>query len=183
MTTEIISGGVDREYGFTAFGLPAYRKINDGDLQDFTYQFDPLTGNLLSRTDGLNNKVETFGYDGLNRLTSIGNRVIAYADNGNITSIGGVGAMDYGTSSRPYQITALHPESEGLVPSRVQNVSYTCYNRPSILTEGGRSAAFTYDGDGNRVKMYVADGSTQLLTRLADGLSQSNEQSETSRCP
>lgn len=165
MTTEIISGGVDREYGFTAFGLPAYRKINDGDLQDFTYQFDPLTGNLLSRTDGLNNKVETFGYDGLNRLTSIGNRVIAYADNGNITSIGGVGAMDYGTSSRPYQITALHPESEGLVPSRVQNVSYTCYNRPSILTEGGRSAAFTYDGDGNRVKMYVADGSTQLLTR------------------
>ncbi len=165
MTTEIISGGVDREYGFTAFGLPAYRKINDGNLQDFTYQFDPLTGNLLSRTDGLNNKVETFGYDGLNRLTSIGNRVIAYADNGNITSIGGVGAMDYGTSSRPYQITALHPESEGLVPSRVQNVSYTCYNRPSILTEGGRSAAFTYDGDGNRVKMYVADGSTQLLTR------------------
>lgn len=169
MTTEIISGGVDREYGFTAFGLPAYRKINDGNLQDFTYQFDPLTGNLLSRTDGLNNKVETFGYDGLNRLTSIGNRVIAYADNGNITSIEGVGAMDYGTSSRPYQITALHPESEGLVPSRVQNVSYTCYNRPSVLTEGGKSAAFTYDGDGNRVKMYVADGSTQLLTRYYVG--------------
>ena len=165
LATGIITGVIGREYGFTAFGLPTYRKIDDGNLQDFTYQFDPLTGNLLSRTDGLNNKVETFGYDGLNRLTSIGNRVIAYADNGNITSIGGVGAMDYGTSSRPYQITALHPESEGLVPSRVQNVSYTCYNRPSILTEGGRSAAFTYDGDGNRVKMYVADGSTQLLTR------------------
>lgn len=169
MTTEIISGGVDREYGFTAFGLPTYRRINDGSLQDFTYQFNPLTGNLLSRADGLNNKVETFGYDGLNRLTSIGNRVIAYADNGNITSIGGVGTMDYGTSSRPYQITALHPESDGLVPSRVQNVSYTCYNRPSILTEGGKSAAFTYDGDGNRVKMYVADGSMQLLTRYYVG--------------
>lgn len=169
LATGIITGVIGREYGFTAFGLPAYRKINDGNLQDFTYQFDPLTGNLLSRTDGLNNKVETFGYDGLNRLTSIGNRVIAYADNGNITSIEGVGAMDYGTSSRPYQITALHPESEGLVPSRVQNVSYTCYNRPSVLTEGGKSAAFTYDGDGNRVKMYVADGSTQLLTRYYVG--------------
>ncbi len=169
MATEIMSGGVGREYGFTAFGLPAYRKIDDGNLQDFSYQFDPLTGNLLSRTDGLNNKVETFGYDNLNRLTSIGNRVVAYADNGNITSIDGVGTMDYGTSSRPYQITALHPESDGLVPSRAQNVSYTCYNRPSVLTEGGRSAAFTYDGEGNRVKMYVADGSTQLLTRYYVG--------------
>ncbi len=169
MTTEIISGGVNREYGFTAFGLPTYRKINDGNLQDFTYQFDPLTGNLLTRNDGLHDKAETFGYDNLNRLTSIGNRVITYANNGNIISIGGVGTMDYGTSSRPYQITALHPESDGLVPSRVQNVSYTCYNRPSVLTEGGKSAAFTYDGDGNRVKMYVADGSTQLLTRYYVG--------------
>mgnify|MGYP004559542351 CR=1 FL=1 len=169
MTTKIISGEVNRVYGFTAFGLPTYRKIDDGNLQDFTYQFDPLTGNLLSRTDGLNNQTEQFGYDSLNRLTSIGNRVIAYANNGNITSIGGVGTMDYVTSSRPYQITALHPESDGLVPSRVQNVSYTCYNRPSVLTEGGRSAAFTYDGDGNRAKMYVTDGSTQLLTRYYVG--------------
>ena len=169
MTTEIISGGVDREYGFTAFGLPAYRKIDDGNLQDFTYQFDPLTGNLLVRTDGSNNQTEQFGYDNLNRLTSIGNRVIAYADNGNITSMDGVGMMEYGTTSRPYQITSLYPESDNVVPSRVQNVSYTCYSRPSILTEGGRSAAFTYDGDGNRVKMYVADGSTQLLTRYYVG--------------
>ena len=169
LATGIITGVIGREYGFTAFGLPAYRKINDGNLQDFTYQFDPLTGNLLSRTDGLNNKVETFGYDGLNRLTSIGNRVIAYADNGNITSMDGVGMMEYGTTSRPYQITSLYPESDNVVPSRVQNVSYTCYSRPSILTEGGRSAAFTYDGDGNRVKMYVADGSTQLLTRYYVG--------------
>ena len=169
LATGIITGVIGREYGFTAFGLPTYRKIDDGNLQDFTYQFDPLTGNLLSRTDGLNNQTEQFGYDSLNRLTSIGNRVIAYADNGNITSIGGVGTMDYGASSRPYQITALHPESDGLVPSRVQNVSYTCYSRPSILTEGGKSAAFTYDDDGNRVKMYVADGSTQLLTRYYVG--------------
>lgn len=169
LATGIITGVIGREYGFTAFGLPTYRKIDDGNLQDFTYQFDPLTGNLLSRTDGLNNKVETFGYDGLNRLTSIGNRVIAYADNGNITSMDGVGMMEYGTTSRPYQITSLYPESDNVVPSRVQNVSYTCYSRPSILTEGGRSAAFTYDGDGNRVKMYVADGSTQLLTRYYVG--------------
>ena len=169
LATGIITGVIGREYGFTAFGLPTYRKIDDGNLQDFTYQFDPLTGNLLVRTDGSNNQTEQFGYDNLNRLTSIGNRVIAYADNGNITSMDGVGMMEYGTTSRPYQITSLYPESDNVVPSRVQNVSYTCYSRPSILTEGGRSAAFTYDGEGKRVKMYVADGSTQLLTRYYVG--------------
>lgn len=169
MATEIHTGSINREYGFTVFGFPTYRDMECSTLQNFIYQFDPLTGNLLVRQDVLNKNTERFGYDNLNRLTSIGNLSVVYADNGNITSMDGVGMMEYGTTSRPYQITALCPESDNLVPSRVQNVSYTCYSRPSILTEGGRSAAFTYDGEGKRVKMYVADGSTPLLTRYYVG--------------
>ena len=169
MATEIHTGSINREYGFTVFGFPTYRDMECGTLQDFIYQFDPLTGNLLVRQDVLNKNTERFGYDNLNRLTSIGDLSVVYADNGNITSMDGVGMMEYGTTSRPYQITTLYPESDNLAPSRVQNVSYTCYSRPSILTEGGRSAAFTYDGEGKRVKMYVADGSTPLLTRYYVG--------------
>lgn len=169
MATEIHTGSINREYGFTVFGFPTYRDMECSTLQNFIYQFDPLTGNLLVRQDVLNKNTERFGYDNLNRLTSIGDLSVVYADNGNITSMDGVGMMEYGTTSRPYQITALCPESDNLVPSRVQNVSYTCYSRPSILTEGGRSAAFTYDGEGKRVKMYVADGSTPLLTRYYVG--------------
>lgn len=169
MATEIHTGSINREYGFTVFGFPTYRDMECSTLQNFIYQFDPLTGNLLVRQDVLNKNTERFGYDNLNRLTSIGDLSVVYADNGNITSMDGVGMMEYGTTSRPYQITALYPESDNLVPSRVQNVSYTCYSRPSILTEGGRSAAFTYDGEGKRVKMYVADGSTPLLTRYYVG--------------
>ena len=169
MATEIHTGSINREYGFTVFGFPTYRDMECSTLQNFIYQFDPLTGNLLVRQDVMNKNTERFGYDNLNRLTSIGDLSVAYAGNGNITSMDGVGMMEYGTTSRPYQITALYPESDNVVPSRVQNVSYTCYNRPSILTEGGRSAAFTYDGEGNRVKMYVADGSTPLLTRYYVG--------------
>ena len=37
---------------------------------------------ILSRQDIVHNQVETFGYDGLNRLTSIGSRQIAYASKG-----------------------------------------------------------------------------------------------------
>ena len=169
MATSITSGGITREYGFTAFGMPAYRRMDGGDLQDFTYNFDVATGNLLSRADGVNGQTETFSYDGLNRLVAIGSRQICYDSRGNILSMDGIGSMTYGNTARPYQITMLTPEGDGLVPDRQQSVSYTCYNRPSILTEGGRSAAFTYNGDGDRVKMYVADGAAQVLSRYYIG--------------
>lgn len=169
MATAITSGDITREYGFTAFGMPTYRRMDGGDLQNFTYNFDVTTGNLLSRSDGVNGQTETFGYDNLNRLVSIGSRQIGYDNKGNILSMDGVGAMTYGSSLHPYRITTLVPEEDGLIPDRQQSVSYTCYNRPSILTEGGRSAAFTYNGDGGRVKMYVADGATPVLSRYYIG--------------
>lgn len=169
MPLAIGSGGITREYGYTAFGLPTFRKMDGGDLQDFTYNFDVATGNLLSRSDGVNGQTETFGYDNLNRLVAIGSRQIGYDSKGNILSMDGVGTMTYGSSLHPYRITTLLPEEEGLVQDRQQSISYTCYNRPSILTEGGRSAAFTYNGDGGRVKMYVADGATPVLSRYYIG--------------
>ena len=169
MATAISSGGITREYGFTAFGMPAYRRMDGGELQDFTYSFDVATGNLLSRTDGVNGQTETFSYDGLNRLVTAGGRRIGYDNRGNILSMDGVGSMTYGSAGHPYRITMLTPEGDGLVPGRQQSVSYTCYNRPSVLTEGGRSAAFTYNGDGDRVKMYVADGTAQVLSRYYIG--------------
>lgn len=165
MPTSATTGSVTREYGYTSFGLPTYRRMDNGALQDFTYQFDVTTGNLLVRQDGVNGQAETFGYDNLNRLTAIGGRQISYSDNGNVISMDGVGTMSYENGSKPYQITSLHPADEALVPSRSQSVSYTCYDRPSVLSEGGRSVAFTYNGEGDRVKMYVADGTSEVLTR------------------
>lgn len=169
MPTEVETGDITREYGYTAFGMPTYRRMDGSDLQDFTYNFDVSTGNLLSRSDGVNGQTETFGYDNLNRLVAIGSRQISYDSKGNILSMDGVGTMTYGSSLHPYRITTLAPEEDGLVPDRQQIISYTCYNRPSVLTEGGRSAAFTYNGDGGRVKMYVADGATQVLSRYYIG--------------
>ncbi|MCR5017299.1 MAG: hypothetical protein K6A64_00695 [Bacteroidales bacterium] len=169
LPTGITTGTVSREYGYTPFGLPTSRGMDDGDLQDFSYQIDAQTGNLLVRGDGNNNQTETFGYDNLNRLTSIGSRQITYASNGNIVSMDGVGTMAYTSTGHPYQITSLTPAASGLVQGRQQNVTYTSYNRPSLLTEGGRSAAFTYNGDGDRVKMNVADSTGNVLTRYYIG--------------
>lgn len=169
MATSITSGSISREYGYTAFGLPTFRRMNGGNLQNLSYQFDATTGNLLMRSDGINNQAETFGYDNLNRLILIGNRHIVYSSTGNILSIDGVGEMTYGTPSRPYQITALSPEDDDLIPDRNQVITYTCYNRPSVLTEGGRSATFTYNEEGDRVKMQITNGSSQVITRYYIG--------------
>jgi len=47
-----------------------------GSIQNFTYNFDVIKGNLSNRTDNTRNITETFGYDHLNRLSSIGSQQI-----------------------------------------------------------------------------------------------------------
>ncbi len=167
--TAITSGTISRTYGYTAFGLPTSRAMDGGDLQDFNYSFDTTTGNLLQRSDGIHNQSETFGYDALNRLTSIGTRQITYGTNGDILSIDGVGDLTYGDSSHPYQITHLTPEVGGIAPERRQIIFYDRYVHPSIITEGGRSASFTYNVDHDRVRMQVTDSTGTLLSRYYIG--------------
>lgn len=169
MPTEITTGSVTREYGFTDFGFPTYRKMEGGILQNFTYGFNVSTGNLTSRTDVVNNKTETFGYDSLNRLRAMNGRIVSLDNSGNITSIWGVGTMDYGNEDKPYQVTSLTPSSTSLVPDRQQEISFNSFDRPSVLTEGDKTATFTYNAGGDRVKMQMTNGNTNELTRYYIG--------------
>ncbi|MCM1199122.1 MAG: FG-GAP-like repeat-containing protein, partial [Clostridium sp.] len=163
--TKVTTGGITREYGFSSCGVPTYRKMADGELQHFTYIFDYRTNNLMLREDKVHDKMESFGYDQLNRLTAMADdRKVSYSSKGNIMSIDGVGSMNYMSPDHPYRISSLLP-SEDVVQDRLQKVSYTCYSRPSRIEEGGRIAAFTYNGSGDRVKMYMADGVSSVLTR------------------
>ncbi len=167
--TSYTSGGVSCEKGFSASGLPTERKLGGGTLQHFVYQFAPQTGNLTMRRDAVNDRSESFTYDALNRLVSTGSGNITYDTKGNLTSIGGVGTMSYGDASHPYQITSLQPVSDSLVSPGLQNISYTGFDRPSAVSEGGRTASFTYNGDGARVRMSVSQDSAAVLTRYYIG--------------
>lgn len=165
--SRVRTGAVIREYDYNRLGFPTNRRM--GIIQNALYDFDPLTGNLTSREDLLKCLTETFTYDALNRLTCFGGRHISYMDNGNISSIDGVGDLHYGIPSKPYQVTSLDVDNLNAVNDRQQSIAYTCYSRPSILLDGDRSAAFTYNGDGNRVKMYVAEGTDLILARYYIG--------------
>jgi RHS repeat-associated protein len=164
--TAASTGSMNRSYSYNDYGIPTGRTA--GSIQNFSYSFDTQKGNLLSRTDNRHTRTESFSYDNLNRLTNAADKVITYADNGNITRIEGVGTMAYGNTDKPYQVTMLSPEGTA-VPLRNQSVSYTSFQRPSRIDENGLSASFTYNASGGRVKMYVANGVTPVLTRYYIG--------------
>ncbi|MBO5419826.1 MAG: hypothetical protein J6A22_07050 [Bacteroidales bacterium] len=167
MPIQVTTGSVIRTYSYSQYGLPTRRTM--GQIMDWSYSFDTAKGNLTARTDNCRNITENFTYDGLNRLKGMDDRRITYSANGNITMIDDVGSFKYRNKAvSPYQVTDLELDGDAM-PSRLQEAQYTCYNRPSIIEEGGRSAAFTYNGDGDRVKMNVSDGATSVLTRYYIG--------------
>lgn len=167
LPSKAMTGEVERTYSYSPYGQIAGRTM--GDMQNFSYAFSSATGNLTSRSDLTRSMSESFGYDSLNRLTDNNGKTITYADNGNIKSIESVGSFNYGKPSRPYQMTEAILDEGDTFRDRDQTISYTCFSRPSRLNEGGRSAAFTYNGSNDRVKMYVADGATAVLTRYYIG--------------
>ena len=160
--TKAVTGALNRTYSYTDFGMPTSRTA--GNIQDFAYDSDIQTGNLNSRTDNTRHLTETFGYDNLNRLSSIGQQQITYASNGNITQMPGMGSMQYNHADRPYQVTMLTPDGN-TVPLRSQTVAYNSIQRPDEISENGIKASLTYNADGDRIKMIVDSGGSTLLTR------------------
>jgi len=139
-----------------------------GTIQDFSYNFEVQTGNLLSRTDNKRTITESFQYDNLNRLTNVAGSAIVYGAIGNITQLPGIGTMDYTNAAKPYAVTMLTPEGNA-VPVREQTITYSSFQRPVSITENGYNAAFTYDAAGDRVKMSLTQNGTAVLTRYYMG--------------
>lgn len=52
---------------------------------------------------------------------------------------------------------------------RNQTIAYNAMLRPASITENGYTATFTYNGDANRVKMLLKQGTADKLTRYYIG--------------
>ena len=154
--TVATSAGILREYGYTQYGFPTYRKIGSGTKQHLYTTFDPATGNLTSRghtAPGQTSVEESFSYDPLGRLVSAGGGVITYSSNGNVVGKGGVGAMTYSSTGSPYKIDRLYATYSSVTRVNTQTITYSEYDRPATITEGQVVASVTYDADYERVKM------------------------------
>jgi hypothetical protein len=163
------TGDINRFYTYDAAGVLTGRKacnFSGTTLMDLGYQFDPLKGNLQSRTDKTRSITENFLYDNLNRLTNYGSNSVTYDIKGNILTKSDAGQMAYNNSTKPYAVTDV---ITSVVPSRNQNITYNSQMRPATITENGYVAAFTYDVSGERVKTHITNNGSLFLTRYYIG--------------
>ena len=183
--TQIATGPLTRTYSYNSYGLPTSSKaVNSGGtvIQDYGMLFNPVTGNLSSRGDHKNNKYEHFQYDNLNRLTHVYSAtsltsgmasnptsVYNYNANGNMESKSDAGTYAYENAAKPYAVTSV-TLSGNAIPVRLQEITYTSFERPSVLTENDYMATFTYNGSNDRSKMEIKRyNNSQILRYYLNG--------------
>jgi len=129
---------------------------------------------------------QQFTYDHLDRLTHAQatggpapyNRTYAYDEIGNITHKDGMGGYTYlgngYTHSQPHAVTHIEGQrkywydANGNMTQRIADgktyvQGFSAENKLQTVTEGGQTTAFTYDGDGNRVKKVDPSGTTYYV--------------------
>ncbi|MCL2412898.1 MAG: hypothetical protein FWC98_02030, partial [Bacteroidales bacterium] len=118
-------------------------------LMDFTYTYDSLTGNMLSRHNRFNGTNEEFQYDALNRLTT----GITFSLCGNITWKEGVGYFSY-NSNRPHAVDYILGMSRQLSN---HDITYTGFQKIETIedTANGLFASFIYGPNRQRRQMTV----------------------------
>ena len=120
-------------------------------LQEKSYTWDTM-GNLTARQDQVSKRLETFGYDNLNRLTSSAVSSLpgaatstvpppqsyTYATNGNLLTKGNSATLTYGNSSRP------HAVSSAVVKGFTRTYQYE--NSGYVYSDGKRQYQWTSFG-------------------------------------
>ena len=174
-------------FGFDTYGYP--NSTATGSVQNYSYSFNPVTGNLNWRKNvNRSNITENFSYtdngDNLDRLTKVTgpqNLDMTYAATGNIltkSDINSSTAFSYGASAGPYALTGA-TSSTGVIPSTSQTATYTSFEKVNTLSEGVYAASFIYNSDNQRAKMTVNQSGANVVTRWYIGSSDMRELSNT----
>ncbi|MFI3240183.1 MAG: RHS repeat-associated core domain-containing protein [Bacteroidales bacterium] len=167
--TSAISDTISRSYTYTQYGIPTGRSV--GVAQNFKYNFDPVTGNLLSRTDSIRSITETFQYDNLNRLINAAGSTVTYTTDGNITQKDEVGSMSYSNLDKPYQVTQFTPVNNNLITG-TEYLGFTSFQRPDYIDnyDSGEAVSFKYNASYERTSMEIyRDGGLNYITKYYAG--------------
>ena len=142
--------------------------------QNATYTYDPLTSNLLSRNDLINERSELFEYDVMNRLTLATLNAdtlyqMTYALNGNIDTKTDVGKYLY-QSSRPHAITNIDGTlGTGISADTIQTLTYSYFNKVTSVEQGADRYNIFYGIDNQRRKSETLVGGVVKHTRYYFG--------------
>lgn len=172
ITAKLKTGDFVREYGYTASGLPCWRRALHSNLnvQNYNYKFDIQTTNLISRTDSILNRSEQFAYDYQNRLISWQGGEAEYDCMGAVSRRSDIGEYSYTDDEHPYAVTEIRQNSDA-IPLRAQTEDYYFAGYPSHVRENDIIAQFEYDAELNRKCTFVRDlrGKKSIIRRYYFG--------------
>ncbi len=192
LTSATFKNGITAIFAFdpktgreTSFANQAPQGGSTITLQQALYQWDQL-GNLLNRNDAINALNETYGYDELDRLTSItlpnnvSESTFSYDVLGNMLTNGG-STYTYppAGSAQPHGVSSMQTvfgsigfayDLDGNVATEtgaaVRTLVFTPFNMPQSVNNGGsggKTITFQYDADHNRVMQSAPEGTTYYL--------------------
>lgn len=163
--TSIKTGNLTRNFTYNNIGTLTGQSVINGTtmVQNLTYNFDPLTNNLLMRKDTRGFQ-ENLGYDNLNRLTSYREGTISYDTKGNITE-NRYAKLVYNQPAKPYAANELTYKNTEL-PIRSQYLEFNNQNRVSKISENGFETTFLYNSNGERVQMTMKKNNAVQYTRF-----------------
>ena len=164
-------------------GYEVNRKLTRGNdvLENFTTEYDGVTGNLLSRLRGAGLK-ENFSYDRLDRLTSCKTGTtsvmkIDYAPNGNILFKTGIGNYSYDEKVKPHAIKEVD-NTNGDVSEATLITAYNDFGKVELITDSKNNLRMSvcYDPDQERWTTYLSkDGNFVRSTVYAGDYEQVTE--------
>lgn len=138
---------------------------------NLSYIFDYQRGNLRSRDNIKLNWQESFGYDSLNRLTTISGSVTktnGYDNFGRITSATDVGDYSYQSDNR-YRLEEIDPNTQGdgyYSQHASQQITYNAYKKPVEIHEQGHGrVSFEYGPMMNRSHAFFGGEESNKLNR------------------
>ncbi len=189
VTWEALGNGLStvREFHPISGALASITTGASAQIQYLEYDFDNL-GNLEARYDynqkwlGQTGVTETFTYDALNRLTNAtinGTTAKSYQYDavGNIQYSSDLGSYIYGQNGAgPHAVTyvqgaSLSYDANGnMINGRGRVVNYTSYNKPSLITQGTNSTAFTYGPNRNLYKQVAVTSQGTTTSRYVGKL-------------
>ncbi|MFZ1526144.1 MAG: SpvB/TcaC N-terminal domain-containing protein, partial [Saprospiraceae bacterium] len=153
------------------YGIPT--NYSAPGVQNLTFNWHYGSGNLTSRNDILKSKTESFTYDNLNRLLSCSGSGLStisntYLLNGNIDTKTDAGAYTYSSGTQINAVTKV-TNSQNVIPSQTQNIAYTSYYQPSVITQNNFELTYSYAGDDERIKSVLKQNGTIINTRYYFG--------------
>jgi RHS repeat-associated protein len=125
------------------------------------YDFDTQRGTLKSRDNFGFNWQENFGYDNLDRLTTITGSIVktmAYDSRGRIDSNTDLGDYSYANTAKKFQLTEIDPNALGetyFQAHPTQQITYNAFKKPVTIHEAGHGRVdFEYGPMMNRSTAY-----------------------------